>query len=319
MADPASTAAPSAPAAGPGLDPGPLAMLFALGLLWGATPPLGKMAAGFGIHPVAFAFWQSAVAAAILGVVVLLRRRPPPCDRRHLVYYLMSGILGLGAPNAISFAALYHLPSGIMSVIITTVPLLTYTLSVLFRLEQARWRRVVGIGIGFSGCLLILLPGASLPGPGLIPWVLFGFMTPTLYALTNVWVARYRPEGTDSLALASGMMIAAALCMGPLALALGVFHRMSLPLAGADTVAIAHGTIGSMAFVIYFALIHRAGPVYLSQVGYIVTLTGLVWAMLLFDERYGAGVWAAVALIFAGLALVNRDRRIAESEKKNGA
>ncbi len=291
-------------------------MLFALGLLWGATPPLGKMAAGYGIHPIAFAFWQSAVAATILGLVVLLRRRPPVFDRQHIVYYLMSGILGLGAPNAISFAALYHLPSGIMSVIITTVPLMTYAMSVLFRLEQVRWRRVVGIGIGFTGCLLILLPGASLPDPALVPWVLFGFMTPTLYAITNVWVARYRPEGSDSLALACGMMIAAALCMGPLALLLGVFYTMAPPFGGADAVAVAHGTIASMAFVIYFALIHRAGPVYLSQVGYIVTLTGLVWAMLLFGERYGAGVWGAVLLIFAGLALVNRDRRIAEREQR---
>ena len=290
-------------------------MLCALGMLWGATPPLGKMAAGYGIHPIAFAFWQSAVAATILGLVVLLRRRPPTFDRQHIVYYFISGILGLAAPSAISFAALYQLPSGIMSVIIATVPLMTYTMSVLFRLEPVRWRRVVGIGIGFTGCLLILLPGASLPDASLAPWVLFGFMTPTLYAITNVWVARYRPEGSDSLALACGMMIAAALCMGPLALLSGVFYNMAPPFRGPDAVVLAHGTIASMAFVIYFALIHRAGPVYLSQVGYVVTLTGLIWAMFLFGERYGVGVWAAVLLIFVGLALVNRDRRIAERER----
>ncbi|MEX2641812.1 MAG: DMT family transporter, partial [Acetobacterales bacterium] len=301
------------------LQPGPVAMLLALGVLWGATPPLGKLAAHYGFHPVTFAFWQSGIAAVILAVMVAVRRRPLPLGRRYLFYYVMSGILGLGAPNAISFTALYHLPSGIMSVIITTVPLATYALSVVSGLERVRWRRVAGIGLGFSGCLLILLPGASLPSEGLVPWVLLGFLTPTLYAVTNVWVARYRPDGIDSLALACGMMIAAAVCMGSLALVLGVFQPVGPPFDGADAVALAHGTIASMAFVVYFALMQRAGPVYLSQVGYIVTLTGLIWAMAVFGERYGPGVWAAVLLIFAGLYTVNRDRRLAETGNESGA
>ena len=41
---------------------------------------------------------------------------------------------------------------------------------------------------------------------------------------------------------------------------------------------------------------------------HVVTATGLLWAILLFDERYSLWVWLAVALIAAGVALVARRR-----------
>jgi drug/metabolite transporter (DMT)-like permease len=49
--------------------------------------------------------------------------------------------------------------------------------------------------------------------------------------------------------------------------------------------------------------------VFFSQVGYIVTLTGLAWGMIVFGERPSGWFYLATGLIFAGLALVNLKRR----------
>jgi drug/metabolite transporter (DMT)-like permease len=50
----------------------------------------------------------------------------------------------------------------------------------------------------------------------------------------------------------------------------------------------------------------RSTPVFLSQTGYVITLPGLVLEMTLFNGRYGALVWAGVALVFAGVFLATR-------------
>ena len=42
----------------------------------------------------------------------------------------------------------------------------------------------------------------------------------------------------------------------------------------------------------------------LSQVAYVVTLTGLFWGWALFGERHSGWVWLATAVILAGVVLV---------------
>ena len=47
-----------------------------------------------------------------------------------------------------------------------------------------------------------------------------------------------------------------------------------------------------------------AGAVFAAQSGYIVTATGVVWAMLVFGETYSGWVWGALVLMMFGLTLV---------------
>ena len=51
-------------------------------------------------------------------------------------------------------------------------------------------------------------------------------------------------------------------------------------------------------------LIGRAGPVFAAQVGYVVTLTGVILGMAVLGETHSAWVWAALVTMLAGLALV---------------
>jgi drug/metabolite transporter (DMT)-like permease len=59
-----------------------------------------------------------------------------------------------------------------------------------------------------------------------------------------------------------------------------------------------------MAYSSYVWLAARAGAVFASQTSYIVTGTGVLWAMVLLNETYSAFVWGALALMLLGLALV---------------
>ncbi len=55
-------------------------------------------------------------------------------------------------------------------------------------------------------------------------------------------------------------------------------------------------------------LIVQAGPVFASQVGYVITVSGVILGMIVYAERHSPWIWAALALMFAGLALVKPKR-----------
>ena len=65
----------------------------------------------------------------------------------------------------------------------------------------------------------------------------------------------------------------------------------------------------------YVWLASRAGAVFASQTSYIVTASGVFWAMVLLGERFSPWVWAAAALMFAGLSLVQPRARVAQESR----
>jgi drug/metabolite transporter (DMT)-like permease len=69
------------------------------------------------------------------------------------------------------------------------------------------------------------------------------------------------------------------------------------------------------AYVGYVWLVGVSGAVFAAQLAYLVTGFGVVWSMLLLGESYAATVWAAMALILVGLALV-QPRPAAEHRRR---
>jgi drug/metabolite transporter (DMT)-like permease len=60
----------------------------------------------------------------------------------------------------------------------------------------------------------------------------------------------------------------------------------------------------AVTYLLYFRLQQVAGPVYLSQIGYVMTAVGLATGTLLFGERYSPWVWTGAGVIVVGVALV---------------
>ena len=58
-------------------------------------------------------------------------------------------------------------------------------------------------------------------------------------------------------------------------------------------------------YAFFFRLQQVGGPVYLSQISYVNTAVGVGFAVLWFAEQLSALIWLAMALVFAGVALVN--------------
>jgi drug/metabolite transporter (DMT)-like permease len=65
----------------------------------------------------------------------------------------------------------------------------------------------------------------------------------------------------------------------------------------------------ALAYMMYFYTIRTAGPVFASQCAYIVTISGILWGIVIFSEVHTIWVWLSVVVMMAGLALVTPTSR----------
>jgi drug/metabolite transporter (DMT)-like permease len=146
-----------------------------------------------------------------------------------------------------------------------------------------------------------MAPGAALPDPEALPWALLAAFTPVWYAVANIAGVKLAPRGAAPLALAAGTCGAAALIMAVIAFSTGQIRAVDI--AGLP-LTMAQGVLLALAYLIYFRSLATQGGVVTSQVGYIVTITGLIWGFAIFGEVPGWLTIPAAALVFIGLALV---------------
>lgn len=299
------------PAAGTGPDWLPLCLLLVVGTLWGATLSIGKVAVTNGIPPAAYAFFQSSGAGLVLLAIALVRGEIARPHAGLLLYGLVAGTLGLTLPNINFTVVIQHIEAGTMAVIITLSPLATYVGALLLGMERRSLLRLFGLLSGLAGALVLLLPGVAVPGADQSDWILLGILTPLCYSAQGLFAARFLPANVGSLRLARVMLFGAATTSaGAMIASDAVYLPQGLGVAeGAMLMQIA---VSSLAYVVVFEVLRRAGPVFFSQVGYVVTVAGVLWGMVIFGERPTPGLLLAGLLVLGGLYLVNRHKDAAK-------
>ena len=284
----------------------PITLLLMIGSLWGFFFVLIKNTVTDGIHPTAYVFWFCLGSGTVVFLIGLSRGSRPPMTKRHLAYYFRAAALRFTFANMILYAAQGKLPVGIMAVIMAFTPIFTHLVSLITRIEELAWIRLLGIFLGFVGVLIIVIPKASLPDPLLAGWVLIGFCTPLMHGLAYVFLSdSNRPPNIDSLQLAGGTLLAAALMALPISLALGEFHMLAPPFTSGELSMMLHFVLAGFNFYGIFELIRIAGPTYMSQSSFLSVVFGVFFGVVLLGEQHSLFVWVAIALILGGITLVN--------------
>lgn len=283
----------------------PLVLLLLTGSTLGLAPPFAKLATTAGIPAIAFAFWQNLIGGLCLLALASATGARPPLTRRHLRFYAISGLVTLALPSVLIFLAVARIGAGLPSIAYAFPAMLTYLIALGLGMEKPAWMRALGILLGLIGILMIMTPRSGPLDAADLPWLLLAFIAPISLAVGNIYRSRAWPKDAPPLALAAGTLLSAALW---LLLGGAVFGLLYLPslAAPADWTLLAAGLFACLSFIPYFELQRVAGPVYLSQIGYVMAATSLGIGTFAFGERYGLLVWLAVAVIVAGIVLVNR-------------
>jgi drug/metabolite transporter (DMT)-like permease len=279
-------------------------VLILMGMGWGSTQPLGKIAVSSGHQHFGLIFWQLVIGALVLGSVLLLQRKTVPINRHSVFFAIVIALIGTIIPNSTFYYSVSHLPAGIMSILISTVPLMAFPIALMLGTDRFSLTRMLGLLCGLLGVVLIAAPSGALPDAAMVAFLPIALIGPLFYAFEGNYVARFGTAGMDAVQAMFLASFIGAMITLPLALGTGQFIDPLMPWTKAEWALIASSTIHCFAYASYVWLAAKVGAVFASQTSYIVTGTGVLWAMLLLGERFSPWVWAALAVMMVGLTLV---------------
>ncbi len=307
MSDDSRALERAAPAARP--SPVTVGMLFVLGVSFALAVSLNRFAADGGVPFLPYVFWQSLGGGAALMLIAAALRRLPRLDFPHVRIFLSTGALNLAFPYMLLAYLAPKVPASLLSLGMALVPVMVYVLALSLRQDRFHMLRFGGILLGLAGILVILVPQASLPAPGMAGWVALGFVPSLSYAVNAVLVARWRPQQTTSLPLAGGLMLSSAGYVLVVMAATGDWWAFGGDFGTGHGATVAAMANNCVSFYLVFEVIRRAGPVIFSTVNYIATLSGMGFGMWFFGDAPSAYIWGAVVLMFVGLFLVTATGR----------
>lgn len=279
-------------------------VLAVLGAGWGFTMPMAKIAVSEGYLHFGLIFWQLAIGAVLMAAITWVRGKPLPLGRRHIRLYVVIAMIGTVVPNAFSYQSAIHLPSGVISILMSMVPMLAFPIALAFGLDQLELRRLLGLLVGLAGVLLIVAPGSDLSGAIPVLWVGAVLVTCAFYAFEGNYVARWGTEGLDALQVLFGASLAGLFVVAPMAWYSGQWIDPRPPWGAPDLALMAASVAHVLVYAGYVWLVGQAGPVFTAQVSYLVTLSGLFWSKLILSESYSPLIWLSLALMVLGMYLV---------------
>ena len=296
----------------------PYFLILGAGIVWGATFSLALIATAQGAHPLALSAWQVVLTAAFF-LAAFLFSRFTLFNLKHLGHYLVLALVGITAPNLFYYNAAPHLSAGILAITVSTVPLFTYAIMLLLRFESVVMRRMAGILLGMIAILLLVVPDHGFSSDDANLWILLVIVCALLYAVENVYIGRGVAPSIDIRELLFGSNLVAALIQFPLAMVLGVDESWSW-LASEAGLAVTGIALGSgFAYLMFFYTIKTAGPVFASQCAYAVTISGVIWGIIVFSEQHSIWIWISVMVMLLGLALVSPDQEVEVEDGNNTA
>jgi drug/metabolite transporter (DMT)-like permease len=279
-------------------------VLIALGIGWGATMPLSKLAVSTGHGHLGLIFWQFVIGAVLLAAITVLRKRRLPLGRAQLKTFLVIALVGTVIPNSASYQAIAHLPAGVVSVLMSLIPIVAFPMAIALGNDRFNVAGLLGLLAGLAGVSLLVLPEVSLPDRSVILWIPVVALAVVFYAFESNYVAKWGTAGMDGITVLFGASVLGALMLLPVVIASGQWIDPFQPWGVAEWALIVSSAVHALVYATYVWLVGRAGPVFAVQVSYLVTGFGVISSMLLLGETYSAYIWAAMGLMFVGLFLV---------------
>jgi drug/metabolite transporter (DMT)-like permease len=151
-------------------------------LLWSSGFIVAKYAAPYA-DPFTFLSARFGLAALILVLIAVAMRAPWPTSAGGVVHSVVAGMLLHGGYlGGVWWAIFAGLPATIAGLLTAGQPLLTALLAAPLLGERVGWRQWAGIGAGFAGIVLVLMPRLA----GVDPTALAGATTPMMVATAGV-------------------------------------------------------------------------------------------------------------------------------------
>ncbi|WP_202638223.1 DMT family transporter [Bailinhaonella thermotolerans] len=274
-----------------------------LSAIWGASFAFIKLAMDAGMAPAWLAFWRCALGAASLILIMAVRREPVPRDPRLWAHTAVVAIMLNTVPFMLIAWAEQHISSVLTGVWNATTPMFTLIFAVaLLPDERASRRRLLGLGMGFAGVLVVLGIWEGVRGDALMG-SLATLAGTACYGIGFAYTRRYLSGRTESGTVMSAMQIGWAAVQLAL-IAPVTAGAPAWPGLGPAAAILVLGAVSTgVAYIMNFRLIREAGPTIAATVTYVTPLWSTLIGVVFLSEPVGWNTVAGGVLVIAGVAL----------------
>ena len=225
---------------------------------------------------------------------------------RILFYLAIAGFLGSGLPAFLYTFAQQHINSSMAGILNALTPLFTMIVAVFLFKTKVSFLNVIGIILGLIGAGALIVTDFSVFLDKNNIFGLLIVLATFLYGYNTNHV-KHRLKEFDGITITS----LAFFLVGPFAGLYLLFSDILVPIQSPNGYS-ALGYIAllavigtALAMVIWNSLIHKLTAIYASSVTYIIPIFAIMWGIL-DGEGFSFRELIAIALIFAGITLVNK-------------
>lgn len=312
--DAVAPAVAAAPEVGPA-DAAPSAaawgLLVVLSLIWGTSFILMKKGL------VVFSALELGAARVSVAAALLLPfalREIGRVDRSRLKWLALSGTVGTLIPAFLFAYAETRLASGLAGVLNALTAVFALLVGALLFGQRLTGLRVLGIGLGLVGTVVLMLLGGSGdagPAAGGSAWYGLYIVAATVGYGLSVNVIKHRLHALTPVAVTSLLLlIIGGPALAYLLLGTGFVHKLAM-VPGAwpafGYIALLATMSTAVATVLFNMLIQRSTTLFASSSTYLIPIVALAWGAL-DGEAFNGWHAAGMVIILGGVAIIHRAR-----------
>lgn len=279
-------------------------LLLALAAVWGGSFFFGEIALRE-VPPLTITLHRVFWALPILAIIVFLKRIPVPRTLRVWRAYLVMGALNNAIPFSLIFWGQTQIESGLASILNGTTAMFGAVVAGLLLADEPLTKnKLVGAALGLVGVAFIMGPGV-LTGfnPGNLAQLAI-LAAALSYAFASVW-GKTTLAGQPPLMNALGMLIGSTLLMIPIVLMVDGPPQFTLSASVWSALLSVAGLSTALAYVLYFAILARAGAANLMLVTLLIPPFAIGLGALVLGEKMEPEAFIGFAIIALGFAVTD--------------
>jgi drug/metabolite transporter (DMT)-like permease len=300
VSSPAGRASLSAPR----LDGRGWALLLALSVLWSVSFVFIKVAAGE-IPVLTLVAVRVGLAALALHCVIVATGRRYPARASVYGRFAAMGFMNNVLPFALIVYATTQIGAGAASILNATAPIFTLLVAhIVTADEKITPAKILGILLGFGGVAAMAGPQAAAGLTGDVVAAAAMLVACFFYGISAIYGRGF--SGIDATVSAACQLSASTVLLLPVALIAERPWTIPAPSATAIAAVVALALLSTaVAYVIYYALIKRAGATNTILVTLLIPVGGVFFAWAMLGEALTLAEAAGMLLIGGGLLVID--------------
>ena len=259
-----------------------IALLFILSSLWALHFSLVKLVDADD-SPLTILVALLAVLCALFFILLLFQNKLFKFTLKKSLFFSVAGMFAYIIPLSVEFIVAPKIEAGILTLIVSAVPVFTLVVIWIFRLLNVTIKLVIGTLSGLAG-LLILFYGNN-DNTSVSIWAVYALIIPLSYAFDAIFMEKFWPRNLDSTQVAFGESTASLIFVILLSIFFGNkyydhFQWFTIP---------SFWVLAFVTFIevwLFFYILNKVGAVFVNLSSYLVMPAGFLWGFLIFGETF---------------------------------